>query len=162
MKLVSINKGLQKGLRKNKKGGIEGLPLQLMIIIIVATLSTGILVGWMNNIDTPNSIGDVSIDSGEACLGDSAGSGFRYIDEEICVTVCDQNGNPLEGAAVVLTGLGIKTESGNVAYGITDENGNATFSDLMVKMNGPVGFVDVNVSKAGYGEDGSCKITIIA
>lgn len=35
-------------------GGIEGLPLQLMIIILVATMGTAIIVGWMGSIETPN------------------------------------------------------------------------------------------------------------
>lgn len=40
-------------------GGIEGLPLQLMIIILVATMGTAIIVGWMGSIETPQSIGSV-------------------------------------------------------------------------------------------------------
>ena len=36
---------------KEDSGGIEGLPLQLMIIILVATMGAAILVGWMGNIE---------------------------------------------------------------------------------------------------------------
>jgi hypothetical protein len=42
MKPISIHR-IGKALRKNRKGGIEGLPLQLMIIIMIATLGTAII-----------------------------------------------------------------------------------------------------------------------
>ena len=60
MKPISIH-GKDKALRKNRKGGIEGLPLQLMIIIMVATLGTAIIIGWMGNIEEPHSISRVVI-----------------------------------------------------------------------------------------------------
>ena len=41
-------------LHTNKKGGIEGLPLQLLIIIVIASLGLAMMVGWMNNIDEPD------------------------------------------------------------------------------------------------------------
>lgn len=160
MELMSIHTVKNKALKKNKKGGIEGLPLQLMIIIIIATLATSILVGWMGNIETPNSIGEVTVDSGEATVRTSNGS--QYIDECVTVTVLDQNGNPLADATVVLTGLGITDSEGRTAFSTTDSNGQATFDGLKLKINGHVGFIDVLASKAGYGEDTSCRITVIA
>ena len=46
-------------MRKNKKGGIEGLPLQLLIIIVVASLGLTMMVGWINNIEEPSTISRV-------------------------------------------------------------------------------------------------------
>mgnify|MGYP003225205835 CR=1 FL=1 len=46
-------------IRTDRSGGIEGLPLQLMIVILVATMGTAIIVGWMGNIEAPHAIGDV-------------------------------------------------------------------------------------------------------
>ncbi|MBO6084709.1 MAG: hypothetical protein J6O90_06495, partial [Candidatus Methanomethylophilaceae archaeon] len=43
----------------NKKGGIEGLPLQLLIIIVVASLGLAVMVGWFNNIDEPDMIDSI-------------------------------------------------------------------------------------------------------
>lgn len=160
MKLISIHKIGRKALKKNKKGGIEGLPLQLMIIIIIATLATSVLVGWMGNIETPTSIGDVTVDSGEATIR-TLGSN-QYVDETVKITVYDQDGNPLKDATVVLTGLGVTTSLGKTVHGTTDANGQVSFSNLKLKFNGHVGYIDVLASKAGYGEDSSCRITVVA
>ena len=172
MKLISIHR-TGKALRKNRKGGIEGLPLQLMIIIMVATLGTAIIVGWMGNIEEPHSISKVEVNSGEMDLTgvDSAysnnttvrgASNVYYSNEDVIVSVYDQNGDPLSDATVVLTGLGVTDSNGNTAHGTTDSNGTVTFSDLKLRMTGHVGYITVEVSKSGYGENSSCKITVIA
>ena len=172
MKPKSIH-GIGKALRKNRKGGIEGLPLQLMIIIMIATLGTAIIVGWMGNIEEPHSISRVEVDSGEIDLTGinstyssnktikSAGNVY-CANEDVIISVYDQNGDPLSDATVVLTGLGVTDSDGNTAHGTTDENGTVTFSDLKLRMTGHVGYITVNVSKSGYGENSSCKITVIA
>jgi len=72
-------------------GGIEGLPLQLMIVILVATMGTAIIVGWMGSIETPHSIGEVEY---EDCINAEDGTIPTFT-----VTVYDQDGNRLEGAA---------------------------------------------------------------
>ena len=174
MNPISIHGRKGKVLRKNRKGGIEGLPLQLMIIIMIATLGTAILVGWMGNIEEPHSIKEVDVLSGDIDLTGTnasssygkygaAGYGTNYlVDEEITVLVLDQNGDPLSDATVVLSGLGISDLDGKTAHSTTDSNGVATFSALKLKMTGHVGYIDVEVSKSGYGENTSCKITVIA
>ena len=172
MKQLSIH-GLGKALRKNKKGGIEGLPLQLMIIIMVATLGTAIIIGWMGNIEEPHSIGRVEVDSGEIDLTGTnstysngttiRGTGNVYCsNEDVIISVYDQNGDPLSGATVVLSGLNVTDSDGSTAHGTTDDNGAVTFSGLKLKMTGHVGYITIEVSKAGYGENSSCKITVIA
>ncbi len=164
MKPISIHR-IGKALRKNRKGGIEGLPLQLMIIIMIATLGTAIIVGWMGNIEEPHSIKEVTVDSGDIDLtritsGQTAS--YRNVNENVVISVYDQNMNPLSGASVILTGLGITDRNGYTVHGTTDDNGSVTFSGLKLKMTGHIGFIDVEVSKAGYGENTSCRITVIA
>ncbi len=82
-------------IRTDRSGGIEGLPLQLMIVIIVATMGIAIIVGWMGNLETPNSIGDVEISP--LYLEADNNNGV----ENFTVTVRDQDGEFLEGAVVV-------------------------------------------------------------
>ena len=150
-------------LRNDRGGGIEGLPLQLMIIILVATMGTAIIVGWMGSIETPHSIGDVTVDDGEVI-------GTSGTIDSLTITVRDQDGNYLEGATVVLQGMNVKMtvedEDGirqSTAYSTTDSSGKAVFKDLTIDPSGTssVGFLYVTVSKAGYGEDSSTRVTVI-
>ena len=142
----------------NRRGGIEGLPLQLMIMILVATLGTGIILGWMGNIEGPRSIGSVDVTSDDIVLVNGSTS-----DGIIEVRVTDQDGEPIEGAAVVLSGLGITDLNGKTAYDSTDSNGLAVFTGLNITMdNSSVGFITVNVSASGYGENNTARVTVIA
>ena len=148
---------LMKKLSKNKKGSIEGLPLQLMIMIIIATMGTAILVGWMGNIDTPKHISGVDVLSGDIVLnGTSTSDGY------IEVYVTDQNGNPLSGATVVLSGLGVTDKNGKTAYANT-VGGYATFEGLKITLRGSeIGFVTINVSMPEYGENNNARVAVIA
>lgn len=147
---------LIKNLKKNKKGSIEGLPLQLMIVIVVATMGTAILMGWMGNIDTPTSIGSVEV------LSDEIQVQGGYVTDNVVIYVTDQDGNPLEGATVVLTGYGITSMSGGTAYATTGTDGMATFDDLKLTLNAKsVVHLGVEVSKSGYGSDNTASIVVI-
>lgn len=144
-------------LKKNRKGGIEGLPLQLMIVILVATMGTAILMGWMGNISEPNSIGTVDVVSGDIILeGNRTETGHA----EIFVT--DQKGNPLFGATVILTGLGVLGSDGKTAHGTTDASGHVVFDNLRITLRGSThGFITVSVSMSDYGENNSTRIAVI-
>lgn len=149
---------MKKKLSKNKKGSIEGLPLQLMIIILVATMGTAIIIGWMGNIDTPESIGDVEVVSGDIVLdGNTTTDGF------VDVYVYDQDGNPIEDATIVLSGLGVTDANGNTAHSNTDNKGHATFENLNITLRGAnVGFITLNVSSPDHGDDNSTRIMVIS
>lgn len=147
-----------KQLSKNKKGNVEGLPLQLMIIILVAAMGTAILVGWMGGIETPNSIGSVDVVSGDIILDNNSTS-----DGIVELYVTDNNGNPLDGATVILSGLGITDNKGKTAYLTTNDEGYASFEDLRITLRGSdIGFITVNVSMPDYGEKNSTRIAVIA
>ncbi|MCL1978985.1 MAG: hypothetical protein FWG60_02365 [Methanomassiliicoccaceae archaeon] len=149
---------LMKKLKGNSKGSIEGLPLQLMIMIIIATMGTAILIGWMGSIESPKNIGTVEVVSGDIVLnGNSTSDGF------IEIFVADQNGNPLGGATVVLSGLGVTDKNGKTAYTNTDSRGYAKFDGLNITLRGSeIGFVTVNVSMSGYGENNNTRVAVIS
>jgi hypothetical protein len=152
-----------KRLRKNGSGGIEGLPLQLMIIILIATMGTAIILGWMGSLSTPPSIGSVSVDSGDIVLDQVSGTEHFTELGYVRIFVTDQSGNALPGATVVLSGCNIATSDGKTVHGVTDANGYVEFRDLHLSLrNSKIGFVNVDVSKSGYGNDGSAKIAVIA
>jgi len=144
-------------LRKNKKGGIEGLPLQLMIIVLVAALGTAVIVGWVSSIDTPTSIGNVTVESGDIEMNKEINGRIS-----VNISVTDQNGDPLEDVLVSLTGCGIRTSDNGQVYGNSDRNGNVEFNDLTVNSGSGVRFVNVSASKSGYGEDNTARIAVIS
>ena len=144
--------------RMNRKGSIEGLPLQLMIMIIIATMGTAILVGWMGNIDSPKYIGSVEVISGDLVL-----DGTTTTNGTIEVLVSDQNGDPLSGATVILSGLGVSDRNGRTAYLNTDNNGYARFNGLNVNLRGSdIGIITVNVSMPEYGENNNTRVAVIS
>lgn len=141
--------------KNDASGGIEGLPLQLMIVILVATMGTAIIVGWMGSIETPKAIGDVSISEVVATMGEDGSI------EDVIVTVYDQDGNPLEGAIVTLSGYGIK-DGGGDNYEITKPNGTATFQGLSVSYSGNLDLItiEVHVTKSGYADSGTYEFAV--
>jgi hypothetical protein len=147
----------------NREGGIEGLPLQLMIIILVATLGTAVIIGWMTSLETPQSIGSVNVDSDDIILKGISGS-EHYTDSGYAkIYVTDQNGNALAGATVVLSGCSVSTADGRTVHGVTDMYGYAEFNNIHASLRGAkIGFITVEVSKSGYGSDSTAKIAVIA
>ena len=134
-----------------------------MIVILVATLGTAIIIGWMGSLEAPSQIGSVNVDSSNIILNKTSGS-EKYTDTGyVKIYVTDQNGNGLSGATVVLTGCGIVTKAGGTVHGVTDAKGYVEFKDLRVSLRGQnIGFVNVDVSKSGYGMDSTARIAVIA
>lgn len=144
-------------LSNNRRGGIEGLPLQLIIVMLIATMGTAIILGWMGNIEGPKVIEDVEVTSNDIVLLN--GSTFNG---QVAVVVTDQDGNPIQGATVVLTGLGVTDRNGKTPHGTTDSKGYANLTGLNITMkNSAVGFITVNVSASGYGENNTARVTVI-
>ena len=135
----------------NDSGGIEGLPLQLMITILVATLGTAIILGWMGNIESPHYIGSVEPDNEVIELHGNVSL------DDVAFTVTDQDGNPLEGAVVTLTGMGVNKD-GHKAYGITGMDGRADLGRLSFTASS--GRVTVDVSHPDYG-DKQIKVVVL-
>ena len=114
MKPISIHGFKKRALRKNKKGGIEGLPLQLLIIIVVASLGLTMMVGWMNNIEEPTTISRIE------AYADPTDSDYKK-DFDVTVIVYDNKGNPVEGASVVISGLGATMNEPANTAGLIDD-----------------------------------------
>ena len=150
-------------LRKNKSGGIEGLPLQLMIIVLVATLGTAIIIGWMGSLETPQQIGSVNVDSGDIILDRTSGSEHYTDSGYVKIYVTDQNGDGLAGATVVLSGCGVSTQNGSTVHGVTDANGYVEFNNIHASLRGgKINFINVDVSMSGYGSNSTARIAVIA
>lgn len=151
------------GLRRNASGGIEGLPLQLLIMVVIAGLGLTILMGWMNSISAPHSIGEVLVSPSEILVYDEDGDGI-YTREGvmITVTVTDEKGNRLEGATILLEGANVRTAAGGPVRGVTDSRGQVLFTDLTVEHFGArLTTITVTVAKGDYGIDSSYEVPVI-
>ncbi len=154
---------LPRRLARDTRAGIEGLPLQLLIMVVVAGLGLTIIMGWMSSISAPNSIGNIYVTPGEIVVYDTDGDGV-YTREGLMLTVAvtDQKGDRIEGATVVLEGGTVRTEDGGVVRGVTDSNGRVVFTGLVVEHFGRViSTVTVTVAKGDYGVDSSFEIPVI-
>jgi hypothetical protein len=147
----------------DRSGGIEGLPLQLLIMVVIAGLGLTIIMGWMNSISAPHAIGEVFVTPSEIVLFDDDGDGlYEREGLTLTVTVTDQAGDRLEGATVLLDGANIRSEDGGPVSSITDSTGQAVFSGLHVEQFGSkLSTIKVTVAKGDYGIDSSYTIPVI-
>jgi hypothetical protein len=153
----------KRGLRNDCSGGIEGLPLQLLIMVVVAGLGLTIIMGWMNSIAAPHSIGEIYVSPSEILVYDEDKDGL-YTKSGIVmtITVTDQSGDRLEGATVLLDGANIKTKEGGPVRGVTDSHGQAVLTGLSVESFGTrLTTITVTVAKGDYGIDSSFEIPVI-
>jgi hypothetical protein len=152
-----------RSMRGDRLAGIEGLPLQLLIMVVVAGLGLTVIVGWMNSIAAPRSIGEVFVSPSQILVYDPDGDGlYENADVAITVVVTDQSGDRLEGATVVLEGANIRNADGSPVRGLTDEHGQVMFSGLLVEQFGRrLTTVTVTVAKGDYGIDASYEIPVI-
>ena len=153
----------KRGLRNDCSGGIEGLPLQLLIMVVVAGLGLTIIMGWMNSIAAPHSIGEIYVSPSEILVYDEDKDGL-YTKSGIVmtITVTDQSGDRLEGATVMLDGANIKTKEGGPVRGVTDSHGQVVLTGLSVESFGTgLTTITATVAKGDYGIDSSFEIPVI-
>lgn len=150
-------------MKRDDNGGIEGLPLQLLIMVVVAGLGLTIIMGWMNSISAPHSIGEVFVNPSEISVFDEDGDGLYTRDGlTVTVTVTDQSGDRLPGATVMLEGANVMMKGGGQARGVTDDRGQVTLSDLSVEQfSSGLTTITVTVAKGDYGIDSSYQIPVI-
>lgn len=156
-------RGKKRGVAGDADAGIEGLPLQLLIMVVIAGLGLTIIMGWMNSIAAPHSIGDILVTPGEIVVHDPDGDGiFTATGLLVTVTVTDQSGDRLGGATVMLQGANVMTSKGEVVRGVTNSRGQVAFPDLKVEQFGSrLTTITVTVAKGDYGIDTSYEIPVI-
>ncbi len=153
-----------KRIRSDERAGIEGMPLQLMIIVLVAGVSMAIILGWTTGLSAPQTIASVTSSPGEIEVSDGNGDGmFTAEGQSVNVYVSDSEGKPVEGATVILEGGCALADDGGTPHATTDARGVASFSSLTVqKYGGSVGFITVTVVKSNCVSTASLTIPVIA
>ena len=117
--------------------------MQLIIVVIVATVGTAVIMGWMGGIDSPHYIKTLGIEENVVIVEDG-------VIGDIHVCVLDERDEPLRNVSVLISN---KQVSGPVDFVTTDSNGRAvlhgwTLSDY------PKSTIKLNVSAylTGYSE----------
>ena len=120
---------------RDDRASIEGLPLQLMIIGLIASLGTAIVVGWISSIEAPRYIGDININPNNIILTDPDDDG-HYTDvlEELTIRILDTADKPVAGAVVIIEGASIDNEHHRV-HGVTDADGMLILRDIHIKIS---------------------------
>jgi hypothetical protein len=152
-----------RGKRLDRRAGIEGLPLQLMIMVLIAGIGSAILIGWMSGLEAPRAIGSVRATPSEIVVEDLNKDGiFDKSNFDISITVLDGQGDGVSGASVVLDGANLRKGTA-IAHGTTDSAGKVNLSGLSCSLAGDrVGYIHVTVSRAGYGADVTLDVPVIA
>ncbi len=101
-------------LRSNEKGALEGLPLYLILLVVIAGVSTAIVFGWMQSAQSTE-LGHIEVDVGS----DNALNTGK--EQDITVKAYDQNNDPLSDTTVKLQGCGVKEVDS------TNKDGTKTF-----------------------------------
>jgi len=136
---------------RDESGGIEGMPLQLMILVIVAGLTLAVVLGWTLSIQGPSVIGGVSTTPATVELGAIPEDEVASRTISIQVSAFDGKNQPVRGIVVTIRGAVDK------AYVVPDEadgaaDGTATFSGVRVSLPPGVatGELALTIQKSGY------------
>ena len=157
-------------LYKRKRGGIEGLPLMLLIMVVITAVALAIIIAWFSMLKPPITIKEVRCVPDSITLDDTwtdPDSGLTYAILSnpviIKVTVIGSDGTTIRGAGVTLTGCGI------VAHNSTKPGvGGAVYAQFMlpppgqrlkVPVNDPTGDITVKASYSGM--EGGATITVL-
>lgn len=149
-------------IRRDEAGSIEGMPLQLMIMGIVASLGTAIIVGWISSIQAPVYVGAVDIDPPEILVQDQDKNGvFEAVVDEMRIGITDTGGNPIGDAKILIEGSALGNEHHRL-YGTTGADGAIVFKDVSVRLIGDhVGTLRVSVSGQGIASDYWTEIIVL-
>lgn len=151
-KTISNNSKNKNPIRKfvfDNNAGLEGMPLQLLIIVVIAVMALGIIMSWMGSVnDPPKSIKIISVDV------DGSGDDIDLNKGEpdtIEVTVYDQDLKKIDGALVTLDGCGLDSVSAKTGSEDTD-SGTAVFDGSLVELPPGIktGEIRVTVKKPNY------------
>lgn len=118
--------------------------MQLMIVIMVATMGSAVIMGWMGDLDTPQYISTLGVEENIVYIDDG-----EIPDIHICVL--DGNDEPMKGVTVRIVNAQVYHPSGKDYDVVTDSYGRATLSGWMLG-DYPMGSIALKISayKSGY------------
>ena len=122
-------------LRRDRKGAVEGLPLQLIIMVAIAAIVMVIILGWLAPWQSKVDLNSIEVDPQTANDGESV---------ILTITAWDTKDNHLEGVVVEATGCNVGTQ-----VGTTDENGQVVFTVTPDVPSGQTGQISIKGTFTG-------------
>ena len=139
-------------LRTDRFGGIEGMPLQLLIMVIVAGVALAIILGWVVSLPAPAVIKTVSLGHSSVAIANAPIDSVATRSYTFTVTALDAKNEPIPNILVTLEG---SITAGRIAKADGDDNtvdGTASFGSIQFRLPAGVasGSVRVTVQKSGF------------
>ncbi len=128
-------------------GALEGLPLYLILLVVIAGVGTAIIVGWMSGAQSTE-LNSIEIDEGDRVI--STGT-----NQHIDITAYDQDGNGLEGVVITLEGCDI------VESGETGSDGSYTFKGINPSLSQNQNFGEIDVTARYTGDVTTVRNAVI-
>jgi hypothetical protein len=135
---------------RDESGGIEGMPLQLMILVIVTGLVLAVVLGWTLSIQGPTVIKSVSTDPESITIAAPSAEQAATKTVTIKVSAFDAKDQPVRGIVVSLGGAVARPYVAQDSADGTD--GTATFAGVTVVLPPGVtlGELTLTIQKSGY------------
>ncbi len=154
-----------------RKGAIEGLPLKIIVMVVIAAVGLGVLLAWLNSVNRSSSIGEVmpmglwgsrKAITGITCDEPLSEEGSMTTNA-LLIKVYDNTGKPLGGVTISLEGCGALGAGVTGSDGCTIFNGEDPGNVMYGGSSGPVqtftlapgdesGEIIVKASKTDYGQ----------
>lgn len=140
-------------MRTDRHGGIEGMPLQLMIMVIIAGVSLAIILGWVLALPGPAVIKTVGLSHGTVGISSAPiDTVAKKTVTTFTVTALDSKNQPIPNILVTLEGSITLGRLAKADGDDTSVDGSVTFTSLEFRL--PVGVasgsVRVSVQKSGF------------
>jgi hypothetical protein len=140
-----------KQLRNDLNGGMEGIPLQLIIAVVIGMAALGVLVGWLALAGDA----DPTLRSVETDLETIEIEGEGRVNRTVPITVFvyDSEGNEVDGVVVTI--------SGSVDDGVVRKIDSGDQIDIVAVLASGSDTALINIRAEKGGGMGSCETTTI-
>ena len=130
---------------------VEGLPVRLIVVLVVGVIALAAMVAAVNGFKPQKmlsaSVIEVSSKDGNMLLIPKTGVDMVEHNWTCRVLVIDADGDPIEGASVIVHGLS------GAGSALTDKNGEAYLTktnDVQLNPNQDSGYMTLEVTAPGY------------
>ncbi|MGM0406078.1 MAG: hypothetical protein ACQEQM_08055 [Thermoplasmatota archaeon] len=131
----------------SNEGALEGLPLYLILLVVIAGVGTAIIVGWMTSAQSTE-LDSIEVEDGNGIV--TAGS-----NNNVKITTYDQDGNGLEGVVLTLEGCDV------VESGETGSDGSYTFRNINPSLPQNENFGEIEVTAKYTGDVTTVRNAVI-